>query len=186
MENTLSKETLTMLEASSDKILWSGRSQKFSFSHPGAKKAVIIRWILCFTLFVLLSAIFTFATINTDAFNPLVIIILFIVFCVISILPFTDRNLIVKQCKYYITDKRIIFQRDGCGDVILARKDINTTVYPERNGCISIAFGSYAKLKESKLFSRAMNSDIEISGGINIGVIFFNVENSTTLQELLK
>lgn len=186
MENKLSKETNAILEATNDKILWDGSSKKFSLFSPIAKKSTITRWIICLVLFVVLSAVYYFATMKTEVYNPTVIIVLFIVFAVIAILPFTDRNLVLNQCHYYITEKRVIFQRDSMADTILSRTGLNVNITPERDGCVSIGFGSSAKAPESKLFRKSFNPDSTLTTGITTGCVFLNVEYTDELKSILK
>lgn len=186
MENKLSQETNALLNATNDKILWAGSSKNFSLFSPFAKKSTITRWIICLVLFIGLGAFYYFFTVNTEAFNPIVFIVLFVVLAVISILPFTDRNLVLKQCHYYITEKRIIFQRDGMADTILSRPGLMVNISPERDGCVSVAFGSVAKAPESRLFRMSFNPDSTLTTGITTGCVFLNVEYTDELKAILK
>lgn len=186
MENYLSQDTNKMLERTNDEILWSGQSKPFSIFSPFSKASALIRWAICLGAFLILGFIYFLVSTKNNYFNPLFIIILFCVLVVIAILPFTDRNLILKQCHYYITKDRIIYQRDGMPDVIFNRKGILINVTPERNGCVSIAFGTSSFAKESKLFTKTINPDSTLTTNINTGCVFLNVEYTDELKELLK
>lgn len=160
-----------------EKILWRGRPEAFPLLTPANKKGMILRWVLCTVIFAALTLVYTLFTVSNDKlqFN-LIVVAIFLLACAYgAFLPALDRNKILKKCKYYVTDSRVIVTVGDNEAFALSRKGLKVLRVPGEVGCVTLLFGSHTGLPEKKQRVGAFVPGKDDKGELVTGISFYNI-----------
>lgn len=169
-------------------ILWSGKSEKFPLKNEGNAKALTYRWIICAVLFAAFAVFYVSFNLRTLAVvKPAPLVVAFIVFIYIALVPALDRNKVLKKCIYIVTDKRIITVVSDRDVNAVSRAGLKIKAVPAGDGCVHLLFGAATELKERKYVIRTFEPVKEDSSDSPvIGIIFYHVKDTNELRTLLK
>ena len=96
-----------------------------------------------------------------------------------------DRNKIIKKCKYYITDRRVIVAVADKDVFALSRKGIKLIFVPGESGCVNVLFGSAVNIPARKAMLTAIMPVKDEKGEEITGIEFYNIKDDKTVRELL-
>jgi len=169
-------------------ILWKGRPEEFPLMTEKTKSGVIKKWLIAIigaVVFIGGYAIMASSSAAAGGVNPTVIAVIALVFAYVAYMPFMDRSKIIKKCKYYITDKRVLVAIGDKDVFALDRNGLKLIYVPNENGCVNILFGTYVDLPESKyLVSAFTPGKVEGSDEVT-GILFYNLKDDSDVKALL-
>lgn len=169
-------------------IEWKGRPEPFPLIVPARKKALMLRWIICAACAVILSAAYIYMALTVENgadFNFVVELVILLLFGYVALIPIMDRNKIIKKCKYYITDRRVIVAVADKDVFALSRKGIKLIFVPGESGCVNVLFGSAVNIPARKAMLTAIMPVKDEKGEEITGIEFYNIKDDKTVRELL-
>ena len=113
--------------------------------------------------------------------NVWLLILCLIVVVYFVILPVLDKNNVYKNCKYYITNERVILYYGDRELYSLPVKGLKSGTLDAGEGRIHIELGTCVGMKATKRRVAAFVPRKDDNGNV-IGMVLYNMENNDTLK----
>ncbi len=164
-------------------IQWKGASEKFPLIDATNKTALTIRWIICAIAALALVALYFVLNAAMGSVNIWLLILCLIVVAYFVILPMLDRNNVYKNCKYYITNERVILYYGDREIYSLPIKGLKSNILEAEEGRIHIELGSCVGMNAKKHRVAAFVPRKDDNGNV-IGMVLYNMETNDVLKRI--
>ncbi len=170
--------------AEGEKIVWRGRPETFSLMSAEMSKPLTRRWLCCIVAAVVLVALYIVLTVaNGLHLNAWLLVLGLVVVAYVAALPAMDRNNILKKCKYYITDRRVILYYGDRDIFSLPRTGLKYARTEAEAGCVHLELGSCVGVKGKKRRVAAFIPKKDDNDNV-CGLVLYNVADSDVLKSL--
>ena len=166
----------------SETILWKGAPEAFPLVEESNRKYIYNRWIICAVVAALIVAAYGILNLSMGVSIWLPIIALLVVAYFIF-LPCFDKRSVYKNCKYYITNERVILYYGDREIYSLPVKGLKSNILDSGEGCVHIELGTCVGMKANKRRVAAFVPRKDDNGNV-IGMVLYNIENSDTFKEI--
>lgn len=102
-------ECVSQMLLENETVLWNGRPEPFSLEDSISKRKLLSRIFTCIATFAVLAGVYVLLCHYFAADVKLVVVaFFFLVLAYIACQPIMDRHSISKNCKYFLTEQRVI------------------------------------------------------------------------------
>ncbi len=184
MARTFETDTAVTKELrENETIQWKGASEKFPLVDATNKTALTIRWVICAIAAVALVALYCIVNAAMGDVNVWLLILLLVVVAYFVILPWLDRNNVYKNCKYYITNERVLLYYGEREFYSIPVNGLKSAILDAGEGRIHVALGASVGTKAGKLRVAAFVPKKDDNGNA-IGLVLYNMEDNDTLRRI--
>lgn len=179
-------ECVSQMLLENETVLWSGRPEPFSLEDSISKRKLLSRIFACIATFAVLAGVYALLCyyFATDV-KLAVVAFFFLVLAYIACQPIMDWHSISKNCKYFLTEQRIIVVYNGIRTAVLPRSALKVSSVDANNGCVHLLMGTLADHKGGNYVLDALCPP-KSPDGVNVsGVLLYNVKPVSALQSLL-
>ncbi len=170
--------------AEDEKLVWMGAPEAFPLMNGDNKKGLTSRWLGCIVAAVAFIVIYILLNASmAGGINVWLLIILLIVVAYIAAMPVLDRNNIYKNCKYYVTDRRVILHHADKDIYALPLSGVKTAVVAAEPGCVHVELGACAGIKAKKRRTAAFVPKKSDSDNV-IGMVLYNIEDNENVRKI--
>lgn len=164
-------------------IRWKGASEKFPLIDSTNKGALTTRWIICAIAAVALVVLYFVLNAAMGSINVWLLILLLLVVAYFVFLPWLDRNNIYKNCKYYITNERVLLYYGEREFYSLPVNGLKSAILDAGEDRIHIELGSRVGVKTGKLRTAAFVPQKDDNGNVT-GMVLYNMEDNDVLRRI--
>ncbi len=159
-----------------EEVIWAGKPKDFALMSEEVKSSFFTRWIVCAVVAVALLVVYFIANANAEqGVKSGIIILCLLVPIYLACLPVLDKRNILKNCKYYVTDKRVIIDHAEKEFYSINKSCLRSEIVENEGGTITVMLGSLAGMKAGKRRSKAVIPDKD-DGGVVTGLVIYNVD----------
>ena len=167
-----------------EQVIWSGKPEKYELTEGNAKKlltkSLTVNGIIAAALIILYVVV---CLAVGSAVSAGVIGIIVVVTGAIAAGPALDRNKLLKEAKYYVTDSRVIVAMSENNLWSLSRTGVKVRKAEGFDGNETILFGAAVDVPEKKIIKYSINPMTESEGQVT-GLIFFNLPKDCEVNRL--
>lgn len=179
-------ECVSQMLLENETVLWSGRPEPFSLEDSISKRKLLSRIFACIATFAVLAGVYALLChyFATDV-KLAVVAFFFLVLAYIACQPIMDWHSVSKNCKYFLTEQRIVVVYNGIRTAVLPRSALKVSSVDANNGCVHLLMGTLADHKGGNYVLDALCPP-KSPDGVNVsGVLLYNVKPVSALQSLL-
>ena len=170
--------------AEDEKIVWKGAPETFPLMTEENKGGLTKRWLGCIVVAVALIVGMLVMLLGTErGGNPWVFIIVLLGVIWYACMPMLDRGKIMKKCKYYITDRRVILESDGRDYFSIPLAGVKSEIIPAEEGCVHVNLGCCQGIVGKKRRVAAFTPKKDENDNI-CGFVIYNVADSAELRAI--
>lgn len=172
--------------AGDEKVLWRGIPEPFPLITEETRKSLKRRWWCCAIAAVIISAGYTAAILATGGMlNVWALSVALLAVAFVAFVPRIDRRNIIKKCRYYISDRRVLLHYGDIEFFSLPREGLRSRIIPAGEGCVHVELGSCVGIRDKKRRVAAFVPRKDDNGNV-CGMVLYNVEDGGRLGEILK
>lgn len=179
-------ECVSQMLLENETVLWSGRPEPFSLEDSISKRKLLSRIFACIATFAVLAGVYVLLCHYFAADVKLAVVaFFFLVLAYIACQPIMDRHSISKNCKYFLTEQRVIVVYNEIRTAVLPRSALKASSVDAKNGCVHLLMGELAGRRDGNFMLDALCPP-KSPDGVNVsGVLLYNVKPVPALQSLL-
>ncbi len=182
-EFTASPEVMKEI-AADEKLVWMGAPEAFPLMSADNKKGLTSRWLGCIVVAVALIVAYILLNASmSGGINAWLLILLLVVVAYIAVMPVLDRNNVYKNCKYYVTDRRVILHLADKDIVALPLNSLKHEISTAQPGCIHVDLGACVGINAKKRLVAAFVPKKDDKENF-IGMVLYNVEDNETIRTI--
>lgn len=170
--------------AEDEKVVWKGAPEIFPLVTAETKKGLVNRWIICALVAIVVVAFVAYQAIAVESnINAWVIVVVLIIIAYLAVVPMVDRNNVIKKCKYYITDRRVLMDYAEKEIYSLPLAGLKCEIDTAEAGCIHVDLGSCVGVSGKKRRVCAFSPQKDDDGNI-CGMVLYNIPDDKAVRDI--